>query len=82
MLVTLPFVLLLLDYWPLNLFPDFSSGVLLRRVAEKIPLFALTIASCVATAMVSEKVDAVNKMPFGLRMENAVVSPASPTFGR
>jgi tetratricopeptide (TPR) repeat protein len=74
MLVTLPFVLLLLDYWPLSRFPDFSSRVLLQRVVEKIPLFALTIASCVATAMGSEKVDTVNKMPFGLRMENAVVS--------
>ena len=73
MLVTMPFVLLLLDYWPLNRLSGFSPQVLLRRVAEKIPLFILTAASCVATALVPEKVTP-GQLPFGLRMENAVVS--------
>ncbi len=74
MLVTMPFVLLLLDYWPLNRFSGFSLQVLLRRVAEKIPLFVLTVASCVATALVPEKLAAADRLPFALRMENAVVS--------
>ncbi len=74
MLVTTPFVLLLLDYWPLGRFSSFSPQVLLRRVAEKIPLFVLTIGSCVATALVPEKVSAGDSLSFGLRMENAVVS--------
>jgi tetratricopeptide (TPR) repeat protein len=74
MLVTMPFVLLLLDYWPLNRLSGFSPRVLLRRVAEKIPLFVLTVGSCVATALVSEKLTATHKLPFGLRLENAVVS--------
>jgi hypothetical protein len=74
MLVTLPFVLLLLDYWPLNRLSGFSPQVLLRRVAEKIPLFVLTVASCVATALVPEKVPAGYSLSFALRMENAVVS--------
>ena len=74
MLVTLPFVLLLLDYWPLNRLPGFSPRILLRRVAEKIPLLVLTAGSCVATALVPEKLIAADKLPFGLRMENAVVS--------
>ena len=74
MLVTLPFVLLLLDYWPLNRLSGFSPRILLRRVAEKIPLFVLTVGSCVATALVPEKLIAADKLPFGLRMENAVVS--------
>ena len=73
MLVTVPFVLLLLDYWPLNRLSGFSPQVLLRRVAEKIPLFVLTIGSCVATVLVPEKLTA-DKLPFGLRLENAVVS--------
>jgi tetratricopeptide (TPR) repeat protein len=73
MLVTLPFVLLLLDYWPLNRLSSFSPRVLLRRVAEKIPLFMLTVGSCVATVLVPEKLIA-GQLPFGLRMENAVVS--------
>ena len=57
MLVTLPFVLLLLDYWPLARFqtpagtPANSRRVNRRRVAlglvaEKIPLLALVVASC------------------------------------
>jgi tetratricopeptide (TPR) repeat protein len=74
MLVTLPFVLLLLDYWPLNRFSSFTPKVLLRLVVEKIPLFVLTVVSCVATALVPEKMGAGIKLSFALRMENAVVS--------
>jgi tetratricopeptide (TPR) repeat protein len=74
MLVTMPFVLLLLDYWPLNRLSGFSPRVLLRRVAEKIPLFVLAVGSCVATALMPEKVPAEYMLSFALRMENAVVS--------
>ena len=73
MLVTTPFVLLLLDYWPLGRLSSFSPQVLLRLVTEKIPLFVLTVGSCVATALSPEKATA-DKLPFGLRMENAMVS--------
>jgi tetratricopeptide (TPR) repeat protein len=73
MLVTMPFVLLLLDYWPLNRLSAFSPQILLRRVAEKIPLFVLTAGSCVATALVPEKLTA-GRLSIGLRMENAVGS--------
>ena len=54
MLVTLPFVFLLLDFWPLKRFsvagfkiPDFS-----RLLIEKIPFFILIAASCVTTFLV------------------------------
>ncbi len=73
MLVTMPFVLLLLDYWPLNRLSSCTPRVLLRLMAEKIPLLALTVGSCVATALVPERLTD-GKLPFGLRMENAVVS--------
>ena len=46
MLVTLPFVLLLLDYWPLQ---RFNNSMIQRLFVEKIPFFALTIISCVIT---------------------------------
>ena len=46
MLVTTPIVLLLLDYWPLGRFAKSTTATL---VAEKIPLFLLSIGSCVAT---------------------------------
>jgi protein O-mannosyl-transferase len=50
MLATLPFVLLLLDYWPLARWRDWRQFG--RLVGEKIPLFALSAASCVAAALV------------------------------
>ena len=50
MVATLPFVLLLLDYWPLGRLRTWRQfGSLVR---EKIPLFALSAASCVAAALV------------------------------
>jgi protein O-mannosyl-transferase len=73
MLVTLPFILLLLDYWPLNRLSSFSPQFLLPRLVEKIPLLVLAIGSCVATFLVSEKLTVV-RLPFVLRLENAVVS--------
>jgi tetratricopeptide (TPR) repeat protein len=49
-LVTLPFVLLLLDYWPLNRF-ELSTKRVLWLVLEKIPLFALSAAASVMTVI-------------------------------
>jgi protein O-mannosyl-transferase len=69
MLVTLPFLLLLLDYWPLQRFsPGRSDSALANArwqsfaqlVLEKVPLFALTIASCVVTYLVQSREGAVN----------------------
>jgi len=74
MLVTTPFVLLLLDYWPLQRISTFTPKVLLRLVAEKIPLFGLTILSCLATALVPEKVPVADQLSFVLRMENVLTS--------
>jgi len=50
MLVTLPFVLLLVDYWPL----DRIKGQVSKRVLEKIPLIALSAVSSIAT-LVAQK---------------------------
>ena len=74
MLVTLPFVLLLLDYWPLNRVSDFTPRIWLRLAAEKWPLFALSVASCVITVLVPEEEIIHDGMSLALRMENAVVS--------
>ena len=71
MLVTLPFVLLLLDWWPLGRLGSGGTWVGLAR--EKIPLFLLSLGSCVATALVPEKVEA-DRIPFLERTANAVVS--------
>jgi Flp pilus assembly protein TadD len=82
MLVTLPFVLLLLDYWPLKRlsFSD-SSEINLkaagRLVGEKIPFFILTITSSLATIWAQNKGGAlvnVQTIPFAERFFNAIVS--------
>jgi len=55
MLVSLPLVLLLLDYWPLRRLPSFpphnpeDRQILRRLILEKLPLLALALASCVIT---------------------------------
>jgi tetratricopeptide (TPR) repeat protein len=74
-LVTLPFVLLLLDYWPLQRFkvPGFGFRVQ-SLVLEKIPLFLLSAGSCVTTAMVLGKMSPSNYFPLWLRVENAPVA--------
>ena len=83
MLVTLPVVLLLLDYWPLGrLKPEIigsirqpeKRAVVLRLIAEKVPLFVLSAASCVATNLSPEKIPLALQMPLSSRIENAVVS--------
>jgi len=78
MLVTLPFVMLLLDYWPLNRMSGVSSpasGSRLALVVEKLPFFALSAASCVLTFLVQKKGGAVSEaLPISERIANAVVS--------
>jgi len=49
MLVTLPMVLLVLDYWPLRRFEPGRGLIPWRLVREKIPLLALSAVACVIT---------------------------------
>jgi tetratricopeptide (TPR) repeat protein len=74
MLATLPFVLLLLDYWPLKRISQFSIAGLKPLLFEKIPLFALSIAACVAAALAPGLIikDA-HQLPFYERIGNALV---------
>jgi len=76
MLVTLPFVLLLLDYWPLKRFQFGQSGGG-RLVLEKLPLFVLSAASSVVTYFVQQSEGAVRSLsgfPVAVRIENAIIS--------
>ncbi|NTW60399.1 MAG: hypothetical protein HGA43_14690, partial [Nitrospirae bacterium] len=87
MLVTMPFVLLLLDFWPLGRMggrlelvsgpgPVRPSVPLTRLVAEKLPLFAACAATAVVTAVAQKHGDvmAESSLGFGLRVANAAVS--------
>ncbi len=74
MLVTLPFVLLLLDFWPLNRLNRRSAN---SRIAEKILFFILSAASCIVTVIAqraSGTVWDIELLPFAARLSNAVVS--------
>ena len=78
MLVTLPFVLLLLDFWPLKRLKP-SAGNVRRLVYEKIPLLVMAGASCVVTYLVQQRGGAVQplgNLPLALRLANAVTSYA------
>lgn len=89
MLVTLPFGLLLLDYWPLKRFQLCSSGGkkhTLKKpfywdlIWEKTPLFLLSAVSSIGTYFVQKSSGAVNSLaaiPFHTRIANAMVSYVS-----
>jgi tetratricopeptide (TPR) repeat protein len=73
MVATLPFVLLLLDYWPLGRLRNRQD--FLRLVREKIPLFALAAGACVAAALVPGLViTGADRLPLLERIGNAAVS--------
>jgi protein O-mannosyl-transferase len=86
MLVTLPCVLLLLDFWPLRRTPWLKQDEADHRpwwqtvrplVLEKIPFFALAALGCVATVVAQRAGGAVLTMeqaPLALRLGNSIVS--------
>lgn len=81
MLVTLPFTLLLLDYWPLERFRG-SDGrsAWPRLLLEKVPLMALTVASSAITFAVQQRggaVHGVDSLPVASRLANALVAYAA-----
>jgi tetratricopeptide (TPR) repeat protein len=72
MLVTLPLVLLLLDYWPLQ---RMGTGKLPGLLMEKLPLLALSAASCVATLLAERSaLQSIEAVPLSLRLGNALMS--------
>ncbi len=73
MVVTLPFVLLLLDYWPLKRFTQ-PGGRLIPwgLIVEKVLLLALSGAVCVATLFAQK--GTITPLPLSMRIGNALVS--------
>jgi Flp pilus assembly protein TadD len=71
--VTVPLMLLLLDYWPLQRANDFRAWR--RMIIEKIPLFALSAAASVATMFAQTVTMAsLEQLPLLPRLKNAAVS--------
>jgi tetratricopeptide (TPR) repeat protein len=76
MLITLPVILLLLDYWPLNRFLNSKFSVL-NSVIEKIPFFFFSTVSSIVTFFIQQKGGAVSTIyaiPLHARITNAVFS--------
>jgi Tfp pilus assembly protein PilF len=84
-LVTLPFVLVLLDYWPIGRF----SSVNFRQhqfwldirhlLFEKIPFFTLSLLSCIITYYAQHQGGSVGSLkiiPISVRISNALISYA------
>jgi tetratricopeptide (TPR) repeat protein len=76
MLITLPIVLLLLDYWPLDRFQN-SKFSILNLLTEKFPFFLLSIVSSIVTFVVQQKGGAMSTIyavPLENRIFNAICS--------
>jgi protein O-mannosyl-transferase len=74
MAITLPFALLLLDFWPLQRFPETPLS---KLVLEKIPLLALSAASAAITLYAQRTggaVGSIELLPLGMRVKNAIYS--------
>jgi protein O-mannosyl-transferase len=90
MVVTLPFVFLLLDYWPLNRIPAFTTDYpgqstehpvtavsWKRLIGEKVPFFLLTMFSCIITFLAQSAggaVASVQAISLPHRLDNVLIS--------
>jgi protein O-mannosyl-transferase len=86
MLVTVPFVLLLLDYWPLRRFRNSAAAaapwawlngrrVIPRLLLEKVPWLVLSTGSCLVTFLLQKRAaGAIHPLPLLWRIENAITS--------
>ncbi|HEX2855190.1 MAG TPA: tetratricopeptide repeat protein [Opitutaceae bacterium] len=77
MVVTLPCVLLLLDYWPLGRWETVTPR---RLVLEKVPFFLLSAGSCVVTFAAqkqNEVVQSLERISMLERVQNAFVAYAT-----
>jgi protein O-mannosyl-transferase len=70
MIVTFPFIALLLDVWPLRRFS-------MKAILEKLPLLAISAAASIVTYLAQRQAGSVasfNEVPFALRAGNALVA--------
>ncbi len=78
MAVSLPFVLLLLDYWPLQRYGNLPlQAKWVRLATEKLPLFVMSAASSVVTIIAQRSGGAMADtvaLPLSVRLGNAIVS--------
>ena len=78
MAVTLPFVMLLLDYWPLRRFqlstPSVQFSILRRLALEKLPFLALTIVTSCLSALLLNHLEVTRELP-GVGLGDRLIRP-------
>jgi tetratricopeptide (TPR) repeat protein len=81
MLVSLPLILLLVDYWPLNRLPSLSLAdaenrkILARLLLEKVPMFLLVLASAAMTMIAQrESMLPIANAAFPARLANGALA--------
>jgi hypothetical protein len=78
MAVSLPLILLLVDYWPLDRYADLPwRSRWTRLTVEKIPLFLMSVAASKVTVAAQRAGGALadtTKLPFAVRLGNAIIS--------
>jgi protein O-mannosyl-transferase len=82
MVVTLPCVLLLLDYWPLGRL-EFGAGFSWRLILEKIPFFVLAAVGGLVTFLIQRHfgvVATLQTLPIGARLANISVAYVTYLF--
>jgi len=70
-MVTLPLILLLLDYWPLN---RFQGKSLIALIKEKLPLLAASVIIGLITIITQQEAEALSGIPLSGRIGNALIS--------
>ncbi len=79
MVITLPLILLILDYWPLNRIESISINrkLFIQKKKKKIPFFILSIVAGIITVYGQKSIgalEATSKIPFAFRLANACIS--------
>lgn len=69
MVVTLPIILLLLDYWPLE-----RSRPFIRLLLEKVPFILLSATSAAVTFIAQQREGAITPAPFSANVANALIA--------
>jgi len=80
MVVTLPVVMILLDYWPLKRFESHKGNLILWQLKEKIPLFVLSLI-IIAVTLYSPGNSSLKTFALSGRIANAVISFAAYPAG-
>ena len=73
MVITLPLVMILLDYWPLKRFESKKGNLILWQLREKIPFFILSVVLVIITLYAPDMPD-IKQFSLGSRIANALVS--------